>query len=133
MDGQGILFWPTTKRRQEGQMHLNMRHGIGTFSWADGTCQQGGFLRDRRYGFGLIKQPDGRVFEGEWLNDHKHGCSHLRQPDGTVQETWYFNSKECSKTAFEQMKNENANYSIIIESARNTATDIKKVLDRSMS
>jgi len=31
------------------------------------------------------------------------------------------------------MKNENAEYSIMIESARNTATDIKKVLDKSMS
>lgn len=31
------------------------------------------------------------------------------------------------------MKNENADMSIMIQSARNTATDIKKVLDRSMS
>lgn len=31
------------------------------------------------------------------------------------------------------MKSENKEYSVMIESARNTATDIKKVLDRSMS
>lgn len=33
----------------------NMRQGIGTFTWSDGTIYQGGFMKDKRYGFGILK------------------------------------------------------------------------------
>jgi len=73
MEGMGVLTWPATRRRYEGQMKGNFRHGIGSFIWADGTIYQGGFLRDKRFGFGILHLKNGSQFEGEWLDDMKHG------------------------------------------------------------
>ena len=41
-------------------------HGIGEFTWADGTIYDGDWVDGKRHGHGQFNWVDGTIYIGEW-------------------------------------------------------------------
>ncbi|TMV48408.1 hypothetical protein FE783_18005 [Paenibacillus mesophilus] len=90
-----------------GETLHRLRHGKGTYVWADGTKYEGVWYRDLEHGRGTklfangdrytgqwregcfhgkgtYEWADGTVYEGEWDNHFEHGRGRITYPDGTV-------------------------------------------------
>jgi hypothetical protein len=44
-----------------------LKHGYGTFKWADGSEYTGDFRENNIEGRGCYKWGDGRIFDGTWF------------------------------------------------------------------
>ena len=43
-----------------------MPHGIGCYTWADGSVYEGEWVRGQKHGNGLFVWPSGARYQGEW-------------------------------------------------------------------
>tara|TARA_Y100000590_G_scaffold263154_1_gene295284 strand:- start:576 stop:1301 length:726 start_codon:yes stop_codon:yes gene_type:complete len=50
----------------DGEVKKGKAHGIGTFTFADGTKYEGKFSKNRFHGKGKYTDIEGNVFEGKW-------------------------------------------------------------------
>ena len=48
-------------------------HGIGTFTFSNGSVYSGDFVNGVSHGEGVFTFPDGAVYEGEFKNGKKMG------------------------------------------------------------
>ena len=48
-------------------------HGTGEYSWKDGRCYKGEYVKDRKHGHGVYQWADGRKYDGQWQNGRQHG------------------------------------------------------------
>lgn len=68
-----------------------MRHGVGQFTWNDGSFYEGDWVNDVRHGNGIFRT-GGEVqitYEGQWVNDIKHGFGKLTYANGEqITGTW---------------------------------------------
>lgn len=55
-----------------GEWRLNLRHGYGVMTWADGSCFKGQWHMDKRTE-GLMNIPDGTFYQGSFKDDMFHG------------------------------------------------------------
>ena len=56
----------------EGEFHSNMKHGRGTYKWADGRAYEGSYQKDRMFDErGKMKMYDGSIIEGIFVNDQR--------------------------------------------------------------
>jgi hypothetical protein len=46
-----------------------LKHGEGTYIFADGTIHKGAWQMDIRMGYGEMKDKDGKVLKGIWNGD----------------------------------------------------------------
>lgn len=72
-DGRGVKTWPNGDR-YEGAFRNDMRHGIGTYIWGEGSSwkgerYQGSYVEDKREGFGVYQWPNGDRYVGQWRDD----------------------------------------------------------------
>merc|ERR1711988_542633 len=68
-EGLGTWMSKDGKSKYDGNWHLGLRYGQGTYTWTDGGSYSGGWVEDKREGKGTMKYPDGFVYEGEWKAD----------------------------------------------------------------
>jgi hypothetical protein len=61
-------------------------HGIGRFTFNDGTVYFGEFNKNRKSGFGKINYADGSVYEGDFADDVPHGRGKYTMNDNSVYE-----------------------------------------------
>ncbi len=52
---------------------MGMKHGVGSFVWADGSTYTGEFFRNNIHGKGVYKWADGREFTGDWKDNKMDG------------------------------------------------------------
>jgi hypothetical protein len=64
----------------------DIRHGKGTFCFADGKFYEGMWVDGKKCGQGTMKQPDGKIAEGMWANGKQNGLGKLTLPNGTIYE-----------------------------------------------
>ena len=57
-------------------------HGLGTFSYANGSEYRGQWVRDFKCGEGILDYANGDRYEGEWLDGLPHGRGRMRYDDG---------------------------------------------------
>ena len=62
------------------------RHGIGKYTWADGSLYEGEWEDGLRHGQGIMTETDGRSYSGQWQRDKKHGYGIYKRPSGAVYE-----------------------------------------------
>lgn len=73
------------------------KHGIGSFTFADGGKYTGRFVQDNISGQGKYIYPDGRVYEGEWKNNKKHGVGIYQLDGGITYKGGFMNGKRNGK------------------------------------
>lgn len=61
-------------------------HGIGRFTFNDGTVYFGEFNKNRKSGFGKINYADGSVYEGDFADDVPHGRGKYTMNDNSIYE-----------------------------------------------
>lgn len=84
-NGGGIGIWTSTGSIYRGEWKDNLRHGKGSFEWAEGERYVGEFIEDEREGKGTYYWPSGERYEGEWENSMRNGYGILYDPDGNIQ------------------------------------------------
>ena len=50
-----------------------MKHGQGTYAYADGSKYEGKFKDNNCYGYGILHIANGTKYEGEFKDDKRHG------------------------------------------------------------
>lgn len=74
MDGLGTYFWPNEKIYYKGPFISNKREGKeGYMSYGDGSFYFGDFKNDMRHGQGSFTFANNDRFEGNWIDDAKDG------------------------------------------------------------
>lgn len=56
------------EQNAEGQ-----KHGVGRYTWKDGSFYDGEWKNGERDGVGMYTYPSGGVYEGEWKDSKPHG------------------------------------------------------------
>ncbi|AJF98370.1 F-box domain protein [Pandoravirus inopinatum] len=78
--------------RYTGSFNGLMRHGLGTYTWADSQCFYGEWASGRRNGRGIIShrnQPEFGSYAGQFVESKYVGTGVRRSADGTIkQSTW---------------------------------------------
>jgi hypothetical protein len=82
-NGGGIGIW-TTGSVYRGEWKNNLRHGEGSFQWADGEKYIGAYVNGKREGMGVYLWPSGDKYDGEWKNDRRNGQGTLYDLDGRI-------------------------------------------------
>ena len=73
-----------------GPIVNNMRNGVGSCTWGDGSKYEGDWKDNLRHGNGKFEK-DGEIYLGQWQQDLKHGRGMLTMKDGyTIKGTWMF-------------------------------------------
>jgi hypothetical protein len=67
--------------RYSGQFSDGMRHGLGTFSYANGSTYNGGWIENQKQGTGVFTFDDGSIYEGPFEKDRMVGPKPKRQED----------------------------------------------------
>lgn len=90
----------TSKSFYEGEFKENMRQGMGTYVFRDGSVYSGMWQNNMMTGRGFFTWPDGSTFEGEWKFGKRDGPGLLRASDGFIYDgTWLNNTMEGRGTA----------------------------------
>ena len=74
--GRGVFTWPNSSHSGvtfEGEFKNGKMHGLGKYTWSDGSFYEGELKDGKRHGAGLFVRSDGRVYEGMWKEDMRHG------------------------------------------------------------
>jgi hypothetical protein len=93
--GHGEHLWmdsaPTNKHhhgtqklmcnRYSGQFLDGLRHGLGTFLYANGSTYSGGWIDNQKQGTGVFTFDDGSIYEGPFEKDRMVGPKPKRQED----------------------------------------------------
>ena len=69
-------------------------HGIGTFTFPDGTIYVGNFIDGKKSGRGKIDYADGCVYDGEFLEDAPHGTGIYTTAEGRYEGQLVYGHKE---------------------------------------
>ena len=88
-DGDIVTIYDSQKET----MIPNVRQGVGTCTWQDGSIYQGDWLKNQRHGQGTFHDSDGSKYTGSWKNDKKDGDGKMRLADGTQIEARWINGK----------------------------------------
>ena len=67
-----------------GQFKGKIRHGFGTFSFANGDKYEGSFKEGDQHGNGTFTSVDGDEYIGEWRRNKRHGQGTENYADGNV-------------------------------------------------
>ncbi|MDF2715401.1 MAG: hypothetical protein K0R28_2326 [Paenibacillus sp.] len=81
--GKGTYVW-ADGTKYEGVWYRDMEHGRGTKLFANGDRYNGQWREGCFHGKGTYTWADGTVYEGEWENHAEHGRGRKTFPDGTV-------------------------------------------------
>ncbi len=65
---------PRASRRYDGEFLHGVRHGAGTFFYADGSRYCGQWEANVKCGYGVYTHVDGGVSEGLYRQDRLVGC-----------------------------------------------------------
>jgi hypothetical protein len=99
-DGYGTLSVPESSENKlvkvyTGSWQEDVKHGNGTYFYADGSVYEGNWCHDMRQGWGRQTYADGSVYEGEWHHEARHGQGVLLLKNGDRYEgMWFDNEKE---------------------------------------
>lgn len=78
-----------------GDFKENVRHGIGKYTFADGSVYNGEWRDNAPSGKGTFSWTDSSVYNGQWKNGKKHGQGILRTYNGFFYDgTWVDNELE---------------------------------------
>eukprot|EP01032_Pedospumella_encystans_P016036 gene16036-18313_t len=80
MDGYGELSFPN--EGYVGHFKAGLKHGEGTYTYANKDTYTGMFAEDKRHGYGVQRNADGGTYEGGWKDDMQHGKGKM-YADGT--------------------------------------------------
>jgi len=82
----------------EGMFTDEMYHGVGMYSYADGSVYEGNFHKNMRFGHGHFRssKADGAwSYEGEWDTNRKHGEGTITWADGSFYiGDWYYENRK---------------------------------------
>ena len=67
-----------------GQFKGKIRHGFGTFSFANGDKYKGSFKEGARHGNGTFTSVDGDEYIGAWQRNKRHGQGTENYADGNI-------------------------------------------------
>ncbi|KAK9070999.1 hypothetical protein SSX86_009567 [Deinandra increscens subsp. villosa] len=67
-----------------GNVNGKMPHGMGRYTWSDGTVYNGNWEDGKMSGRGHISWPSGSSYEGGFSGGYLHGHGTLTKPDGSV-------------------------------------------------
>jgi hypothetical protein len=67
----------------EGNLKNGVTHGLGKYTYQDGTIYEGNFKNGNFEGIGKMIWTDGSVFEGNWKNNKRNGQGTIKFTDGT--------------------------------------------------
>ena len=70
------------------QNEAGQKHGVGRYTWKDGSYYDGQWKNDEREGKGKYTYPSGGVYDGEWKDSKPHG-------NGTY--TWFVTLRACGR------------------------------------
>lgn len=76
--------WIYSDGTYEGYWQNGVKHGIGTYKWADGRLYEGNFKADKRHGTGTYKWSDGSTYVGEWIDDARNGTGTCNYKYGSL-------------------------------------------------
>ena len=62
-----------------------MKHGRGTYTFADGDGYEGEYQSDKMHGHGTYTYTNGDVYEGEYQSGKKHGRDTYTYADGATE------------------------------------------------
>lgn len=82
-NGGGVGIWPSGSIYR-GQWKDNLRHGEGTFKWADDEKYEGEYVEGKREGYGVYHWPSGERYEGNWKNDRRNGEGTLYDKNNNI-------------------------------------------------
>nr|GEV49453.1 phosphatidylinositol 4-phosphate 5-kinase 8 [Tanacetum cinerariifolium] len=75
-----------------GDVKGKIPHGMGKYTWADGTVYDGNWEDGKMTGRGQISWSSGTSYEGDFCGGYLHGFGTLTNPDGSVYKgTWRLN------------------------------------------
>nr|XP_043623541.1 phosphatidylinositol 4-phosphate 5-kinase 8-like isoform X2 [Erigeron canadensis] len=75
-----------------GDVKGNIPHGVGRYTWSDGTVYDGNWEDGKMSGRGQISWSSGTIYEGEFSGGYLHGFGTLTNPDGSVYKgSWRLN------------------------------------------
>ena len=57
----------------EGEEGKKVKHGVGRYSFADGTYYDGQWKNNMKHGLGKYTYPQGGEYDGEWEDDKQNG------------------------------------------------------------
>lgn len=50
-----------------------MKHGYGTYNWANGSSYSGNWIENKIEGYGEYLWKDGKTYKGYWKDNNMHG------------------------------------------------------------
>lgn len=73
-----------------GEWRCNLKHGVGTFYYPDGSKYYGEWKRSLKHGHGVYTYYNGDRYDGSWYKDKRHGVGKYIFNDGqcTFNGTW---------------------------------------------
>ncbi|XP_071715364.1 phosphatidylinositol 4-phosphate 5-kinase 8-like [Rutidosis leptorrhynchoides] len=75
-----------------GNIKGNIPHGMGKYTWSDGTVYDGNWEDGKMTGKGQISWSSGTSYEGDFSGGYLHGFGTLTNPDGSVYKgSWRLN------------------------------------------
>ena len=80
----------------EGEMNAEgFRHGMGKFTWPDGSFYEGGWSKGEQNGLGKYKAVDGTTNEGNWSEGLQSGFGKCVDSNGGIYEgNWLLGNKD---------------------------------------
>lgn len=74
-----------------GQWEYDMRHGVGTCYYPNGSVYTGNWEFDMKEGWGTMEYADGSIYQGEFHKENRHGQGVLLLSSGDRYEGMWFN------------------------------------------
>lgn len=68
----------------EGMWKDGWEHGVGKYTWADGSEYKGDWVEGKRSGQGIYVWPNRSTYTGEWRDGHQEGWGIYRWPSGSL-------------------------------------------------
>jgi len=82
----GIGEYVFYTQKYEGEWKDNLKHGVGTMYYVDGSSYKGDWSYDRQDGKGVLQDDLGNTYEGEWKSGKKQGKGKVIYQNGDYYE-----------------------------------------------
>lgn len=93
--GRGVYHYEPSGAAYQGEFSMNLRQGVGVYTFKDGSSYDGEWQNNERHGHGIMNWIDGSVYEGQWRANERHGQGVLKASDGFKYDgQWVCNSME---------------------------------------